>query len=67
MTDEMRRDQRLLAEGTASRDAFSRIDPEAIARRAHELYERRGREHGRDREDWLEAERELVAARLEEE
>ena len=69
MADEMGRDrdQRLLAEGTASRDASSRIDPEAIAQRAHERYERRGREHGRDQEDWLEAERELIAARLEEE
>jgi hypothetical protein len=30
-----------------------------IARRAYQLYERRGREHGRDWEDWFQAEREL--------
>ena len=30
-----------------------------IARRAYQLYEERGREHGRDREDWFQAEREL--------
>ena len=30
-----------------------------IARRAYELYEERGGGHGRDWEDWLQAEREL--------
>ena len=30
-----------------------------IAQRAYELYEERGRVHGRDWEDWLQAEREL--------
>jgi HSP20 family molecular chaperone IbpA len=32
----------------------------AIARRAHELFEARGREHGRDLEDWLQAESEML-------
>ena len=32
---------------------------EEIARRAHELYLRRGGEHGKDVEDWVRAEREL--------
>lgn len=32
---------------------------ESIALRAYELFERRGREHGRDLDDWLQAEREL--------
>ncbi len=32
----------------------------AIARRAHELFEARGQEHGRDLEDWLRAESELL-------
>jgi hypothetical protein len=31
---------------------------DAIARRAYELFEERGREDGRDRDDWLQAERE---------
>ena len=33
-----------------------------IARRAYELFEQRGGEHGHDREDWLEAERQIRAA-----
>ncbi len=33
----------------------------AIRSRAYELYERRGRQHGRHNEDWLQAEREVLA------
>jgi hypothetical protein len=36
-----------------------RFEPDRIARRAYERYEARGREDGRDMEDWFEAEREL--------
>ena len=32
---------------------------ERIARRAHEIYEARGGEHGRNMDDWLQAEREI--------
>ena len=32
---------------------------EDIARRAYQLYEERGGEHGRDQDDWFQAEREL--------
>ena len=32
-----------------------------IARRAHELYETRGAQDGRDLDDWLQAEREIDA------
>jgi hypothetical protein len=32
----------------------------SLAQRAYERYEQRGREHGRDLDDWLEAERELL-------
>ena len=32
---------------------------EDIARLAYQLYEQRGGEHGRDQEDWFQAEREL--------
>jgi hypothetical protein len=46
-------------ETSAHRD---RADPERLARRADELYERRGGEHGRHEADWLEAERELLDA-----
>jgi HSP20 family molecular chaperone IbpA len=33
----------------------------AISRRAHELFEARGQEHGHDREDWFLAESELLS------
>jgi hypothetical protein len=36
--------------------------PESIARRAYEIYERRGRTAGGELEDWLAAEAELRAA-----
>jgi len=35
---------------------------ERIARRAYQRFEERGGEHGRDLEDWLEAERELMSS-----
>ena len=34
---------------------------EDVERRAYELYEQRGREDGRDWDDWLQAEREIGA------
>jgi hypothetical protein len=37
-----------------------RLSSAAIARRAYELYEKRGRQDGRDIDDWLLAERELT-------
>jgi hypothetical protein len=40
-------------------EATSRFD--LITRRAYERFQMRGGEHGRDEEDWLEAERELDA------
>ena len=36
------------------------------AERAYELYESRGGEHGRDLDDWMQARRELVSERGEE-
>jgi hypothetical protein len=33
---------------------------DAVARRAYRRYEERGHEHGRDLDDWLEAEREVT-------
>jgi len=33
---------------------------QSVARRAHELFDARGREHGSDMNDWLQAERELL-------
>lgn len=34
---------------------------DVISRRAYERFQMRGSEHGRDQEDWYEAERELAA------
>jgi hypothetical protein len=38
--------------------------PEQIAKEAHAIYQSRGGEHGRDMDDWLEAERRLKARRI---
>jgi hypothetical protein len=47
-------------QGSASSDAPRRDTGEdAIARRAYQRFEERGREHGHDVDDWLEAERDL--------
>jgi hypothetical protein len=34
-------------------------DSDAVARRAYEIYQNRGGDHGADLDDWLEAERQL--------
>ena len=39
--------------------AEPRNDRDAIEKRAYEIYQRRGGQHGADLDDWLEAEREL--------
>ena len=40
-------------------DRAIELTHEEITRRAYQLYEARGGEHGRDLQDWLQAEREL--------
>ena len=48
-------------EGTVRQTARSSGDhQEQVRRRAYELYEQRGREDGRDLEDWLRAESEVT-------
>ena len=42
-----------------ARSAAGSIEPEAIAHRAYELFQERGREPGRELDDWLRAEHEL--------
>jgi len=37
-----------------------RPDPERVAHRAYQRYQSRGGEHGRDQDDWFEAERDLT-------
>jgi DUF2934 family protein len=49
------------AEETASTEAEPSL--EAIAERAYEIYKARGGVHGKDSDDWLEAELELRATR----
>ena len=43
----------------AAPDTRADLNRERVARRAYERWESRGREDGRDQEDWFEAEREL--------
>jgi hypothetical protein len=62
MAQERRR--RLDANGATRLDraddrAPARPDEETIRQRAYERFRERGGEHGRDFDDWLEAEREL--------
>jgi hypothetical protein len=45
------------SKGNGAAEPFN--DPDAIARRAYEIYQRRGGNDGADLDDWLEAEREL--------
>jgi len=40
-------------------EAVGSVEPEAISRRAYELFQERGREPGHDLDDWLHAEHEL--------
>jgi hypothetical protein len=50
------------ARGSSARDQRE-LNWDQIARRAYERYEARGREHGRDQEDWFNAEEELRGRR----
>ena len=40
---------------------------ERVSSRAYELYERRGADHGRDLEDWVKAENEVLSPLIEQE
>jgi hypothetical protein len=54
--------ENLNAEATFS-DDLEQQQLKKIRQRAHELYEARGREEGRDLDDWLQAEAEIEATR----
>ena len=43
--------------GNGAAEPFNNLDE--VARRAYEIYQRRGGDHGADLDDWLAAEREL--------
>jgi len=46
-------------QSSKSPTAHSRPEPEEIARRAHQLWEERGKPHGSPDDDWYRAEHEL--------
>ncbi len=54
----MAKNRKVEVTGTIAGDV-SEEQLEQIRRRAHELYEARGREEGHDLEDWLQAEAEI--------
>ncbi|MDF1523391.1 MAG: DUF2934 domain-containing protein [Trueperaceae bacterium] len=49
--------------GDTSAEAGSEVPHEHVAERAYHKFLARGREHGRDADDWTEAERELRSER----
>ena len=53
----MARITRLVMGEPRTRSAGSPVSQNEVAQAAYELFERRGRVHGHDLEDWLEAER----------
>ena len=67
MADKTRRGEetRLPEHDRPEASTSSPLDPSLIAQRAYERYQQRGGEHGRDQQDWFEAERELIAAQFE--
>ncbi len=55
-----RREEQPAPRGTQSAQQERQApDRDAVARRAYERFVQRGGEHGRDLEDWVEAEKEL--------
>jgi hypothetical protein len=60
----MARQTRAMQTAMAEREAADVPTHDAIAARAFELYESRGGADGRDVEDWLDAERELLESAL---
>ena len=55
-----RRPSRREAQTNDDRGQTNQVRPR-IAQRAYELYAQRGHAHGHDREDWLEAERQILS------
>jgi hypothetical protein len=54
---------RLESSQEATTEVLKQIPREDVAQRAYALFEDRGREPGRDVDDWLRAEREIEEAR----
>ena len=60
-TKQPRPGRKASANAIAPPTAAPAASAEAVARRAHELFQARGGMHGHDMDDWLEAERQLGA------
>jgi hypothetical protein len=52
-----------IADRSRLTDAAANVTTHDIARRAYDFYLARGREHGHDVDDWLQAERDLRGTR----
>jgi Protein of unknown function (DUF2934) len=52
-------DDEIQSDPGSARAQTAAVSKEEIAKRAFALFEARGREHGHDLDDWLQAEREL--------
>jgi hypothetical protein len=46
--------------GSTLRQKLTKVEHGMIAQLAYEIFEKRGEQHGRDCDDWLEAERQLL-------
>ena len=54
---------RSMSTALARRTSSEKPHPDEVALRAYELFQKRGAQHGHDREDWFEAELQLVRER----
>ena len=63
MKKEMKKKEETFRETPTAPIVNDREIHQAIAEKAHELYEKGGRRHGHDLEDWLEAEQRVLSER----
>lgn len=61
MTAEIKKKKNALKAVPTESTVDSQAICEIIAKKAYELYEKRGGKHGHDLEDWLEAERSVLS------
>jgi hypothetical protein len=63
MTARIKRAEHLGRRQSPRTEAVGLIEPEAISRRAYQLFQERGRAPGRELDDWLRAEHELKGSK----
>lgn len=61
MTAEIKKKKHALKAGPTDSVVDNQAIYEIIAKKAYELYEKRGGGHGHDLEDWIEAERSILS------